>query len=288
MAGRIGLDFRGSPADELTAAGWRSRVARPAAVFVLLLLVSGCATPRARESPRVPAVRADDAPAEARQELEQVTQRLDAAVSRSDDLENALARLGARIEALERQVEHLAALFAHARASRSPSAAGGGVLPAPPGASAPGPGAGLPSGVALAPGGAPPTAEELYQAGMAKFQAGELDAAVLTFYDLVTSYPRHPLRESGQFMVGDIFFAQKDVQGALREFEELLAQVPNGTKTAETLLKIGLCQRGLGDEASARRIWQRLVKEHPQSVPARQARVLLGGPRQRERERDQR
>jgi len=124
-------------------------------------------------------------------------------------------------------------------------------------------------------------AEDLYQAGLSKFRAGELDAAVLIFYDLITSYPRHPLRESSQFLVADIFLSQKDLRSALSEFEELLAAVPDGAKTAETLLKIGQCQRGLGDETSARKAWERLIKEYPNSLAARQARVLLSGPGRR-------
>jgi TolA-binding protein len=209
--------------------------------------------------------------------------RLDAVAGKSDDLENALARLGARIEALERRIEHLGAVLAHARASSAPSAAGGGLVPPPVSLGTPPRGPAVPGGIVQSPGVSTPspapatTAEELYQAGMAKFRAKELDAAVLIFYDLITSSPQHPLREDAQFQVADIFFSQKDLQGALREFEELLAQVPNGSKTAETLLKIGQCQRGLGDEAGARRTWQRLIREHSQSVAARQARVLLRG-----------
>lgn len=271
MACRVCLDFRDGSADVLTRVRRYSPVGSRAALPALLLLAFGCAAMPAREPPPALSDRTEEAMAQARKDLEQVTRRLDAVASRSDDLENALARLGARIEALERRVEHLGALLAHARASSSPSAAGGPGLP--PLSSAPTPGSAVPGGVAQLT----TTVEELYQVGAAKFRAKELDAAVLIFYDLITSYPGHPLREDAQFLVGDIFFSQKDLRGALREFEDLLAQVSNGSKTAETLLKIGLCQRGLGDEASARRTWQRLTKEHPQSVAARQARVLLRG-----------
>lgn len=273
MARRIRLDFGDGSADVLTLVRRCFSVASRAALPALFLLVSGCATTPGREPAPAGPGRAEEAVTQARQDLEQMTKRLDAVASRSDDLENALARLGARIEALERRMEQLGALLAHVQASRSPSSAGGGSGLPPPPSSAPAPGSALPGGVAQST----TTAEELYQAGVAKFLAKDLDSAVLIFYDLITSNPSHPLRADAQFLVGDIFFAQKDLRGALREFEELLAQVPNGSKTAETLLKIGLCQRGLGDEASARRAWQRLIKEHPQSAAARQARVLLRG-----------
>jgi tol-pal system protein YbgF len=113
--------------------------------------------------------------------------------------------------------------------------------------------------------------------GVERFRAKDVDAAVLIFYDLMTTYPDHPLRERAQFLVADIFYGQKDYRGALAEFEALLAAVPGAAQTSEALLKIGLCQRALGDRAEARRTWERVVREFPESVAARQARALLRG-----------
>ena len=118
-------------------------------------------------------------------------------------------------------------------------------------------------------------AADLYRAGVEKLRAKDLDAAILSFYDLIGTYPDHPLRESAQFLVADMFYTQKDLRGALTEFEALIAAVPRGEKVPDALLKIGLCQKGLGDTGRAKRSWERVVKEHPASVAARQARVLL-------------
>ncbi len=119
------------------------------------------------------------------------------------------------------------------------------------------------------------TAEDLHTAGLARYRSGDLDSALLVFYDLISVHPSHPLRESAQFLIGEILYAQRDARGALAEFEELLALWPNGSRTADGLLKIGLCLRDLGDEPRARAAWQRLLREHPNSPAARQARVLL-------------
>jgi TolA-binding protein len=83
------------------------------------------------------------------------------------------------------------------------------------------------------------------------------------------------LRESAQFLVADIYYTQRDWRGALAEFEALVAAVPRGEKVPDALLKIGLCQRDLGDGTRAKRTWERLVRDHPQSAAARQARALL-------------
>ncbi len=220
-------------------------------------------------------MRPTEDPARAARELEELTRRLDALGSRTSDLENALARFGARVEALERGLNQLVAQLAHARASRAPSAAGGA-----PALTAPAPATSRerpePLGTSpAAPGVFSPAAQALYQAGLAKDRAGEPAAAARNFYDLITRYPSDPLRELAQFQMADIFLRDKDLRAALREFEDLLAAVPNGAKTADALLKVGLCYRGLGDEASARRAWERLATEYPDSEATRQARALL-------------
>ena len=123
--------------------------------------------------------------------------------------------------------------------------------------------------------GAVSPADDLYREGLAKYQAGDLDGAVVTLYEVVANFPTDPARELAQFLIGEIFFAQKDYRGAVAELEGLIAAAPGGSKVPDALLKIGMAHRSLGDEARARRTWERLVKDYPTSAPARQARTLL-------------
>ena len=110
---------------------------------------------------------------------------------------------------------------------------------------------------------------------MEQLRANADDAAILTFYDLIATYPESPLRESAQYLVADVYYKQKDWRGALAEFEALVAALPRAEKAPDALLKIGLCQKSLGDSARAKRTWERVVREHPTSAAARQARALL-------------
>jgi tol-pal system protein YbgF len=135
-----------------------------------------------------------------------------------------------------------------------------------------------PAPPAVRPAPAPPSssgADQLYQEGREKYERGDLDSAVVTLYDVVVNYPGDPARERAQYLVGEIFLAQKDYRGAVAEFESLIAAVPSGTRLPDAYLKLGMAQRGLGDEARARRSWERLVKDYPNSAAARQARTLL-------------
>jgi tol-pal system protein YbgF len=131
------------------------------------------------------------------------------------------------------------------------------------------------SGASLVPSATTSPAAELYRTGTTQLKTRNLDAAMLTFYDLIVTYPTDPLRESAQFLVADIYFSQKDYRGALAEFEALVDEVPRGERVPDALLKIGLCQKNLGDTGRAKRTWERIVKDYPASVAARQARALL-------------
>ncbi|MAC25996.1 MAG: tol-pal system protein, partial [Myxococcales bacterium] len=54
-------------------------------------------------------------------------------------------------------------------------------------------------------------------------------------------------------------------------FEAYLRAHPSGEKAPDALLKIGLCHQRMGDGMAARRAYERLRREHPQSVAARLA-----------------
>jgi tol-pal system protein YbgF len=176
--------------------------------------------------------------------------------------EDQLTFLRRRLEELESQ-----------NAGRQPAAVPRGFAPSPGSspASPPAPS----SGASLVPSATTSPAAELYRTGTTQLKARNLDAAMLSFYDLIVTYPTDPLRESAQFLVADIYFNQKDYRGALAEFEALVDAVPGGERVPDALLKIGQCQKSLGDTGRAKRTWERIVKDYPASVAARQARALL-------------
>ncbi len=240
-------------------------------IALAALCLAGCAE---TFGPRAVTVEAPRAPVEAERpavpvvaEPPRLAEQLARIAGELGELQNAVAKLMAASRQHEDQLAHLQRRLSELESqTRNRSApVPGGFAPAGPPSAPP------------APVGSATTApaEDLYQVGMEKFRAKEWDAAVLIFYDLIATHPDHALRENAQFLVADIFYTQKDYRGALAEFEALLAALPKGGKAPDTLLKIGLCQRALGDGARARRTWERLVREFPTSVAARQARVLL-------------
>jgi len=234
--------------------------------------------PPAPTGPAAPTAPATPEPPKLAEQLTRVASEL-------SELQNAVAKLLVASRQQEDQLLFLQRRVGELEAqnkSRAPSVPSGFAPPAPmPAPTLPSgfiPQAPMPVPAVPQPRSATTTpAEDLYRMGVEKLRAKELDAAVLVLYDLIGAYPDHPLRESAQFLVADILFQQKDYRGALADFEALIGAVPGGANVPDALLKIGLCQRGLGDGALAKQTWERLVREYPGSVAARQARVLLRG-----------
>ena len=233
----------------------------------VMLLGSGCAAlspapappvpPRAAEADRVPSP-----PAEAQRPSE-ADARILAELS---ELQNAVARLIAtsrrqdeQVTALERRLTELAERQAQGDVPL-------GFAPSGLGAAAP---SSAPAPATMA------SAADLYASGMARLRERDYDTAILVLSELVSNYPTHPLRENAQVTVADVYYLQKDYRGAVAEFERLLDAVPKGARTPEVLVKLGLSRRGLGDEAGARKAWQRVITDHGKTDAARQARELL-------------
>ena len=280
MAARFGIGDDGERAVSVSLT--TSRMCGSLAGAILVLGLTGCAevgkptvaAEPARSAAPAPAAQPAGAVADPKGLNEQVT-RISGELT---ELQNAVAKLIAmsrqqddQLNYLRRRVEELES----PNRGRLPAAPSGFAPSAPPAAAPPAAASGPPATPPLLGSATTTPANELYRRGVEQLRAKANDAAIITFYDLIATYPESPLRESAQFLVGDIYFQQKDWRGALAEFEALVVAVPRGEKVPDALLKIGLCQKGLGDSARARGTWERVVREHPQSVAARQARALL-------------
>jgi tol-pal system protein YbgF len=198
-----------------------------------------------------------------------------------------VARLRARIEALESEARD-----AKAKAAASPlvappppapapsSAPAAARAPVPPPAPPPGPGR---SARALPqaerprkPAARAASPEQAYAAALATFRAREHGQAVLDFLDFIAKHPDHRLVANAQYWIGEAYYAQRDFRQALTEFSKVPHIAPGSAKAGDALLKIGLCQRHLRDEARARLTWQRVVRDFPRSEAAAKAHGFLG------------
>jgi tol-pal system protein YbgF len=119
------------------------------------------------------------------------------------------------------------------------------------------------------------TAEKLYATAMTSFRAEEHGQAVLEFTELIDKFPKHTLAANAQYWIGEAYYRQRDYNQALGEFQKIPDLYPQSAPVAEALLKIGMCYRALHDLPRARETWEQVVRSHPKTDAATQARALL-------------
>ena len=273
-----------------------SRSVRTLFYGVAAALLTGCASGSGTPPPKEQAAAAPaPAPAPPRVTLNEVKSTQDAQAQE-------IARLGAELKAqdaqqsflvaelktLSEQVTKLKASLDEAesavRALRATPVAPEtrpAAPPAPPPGSAPAIVTSPPSPTVSAPAApAPPgprnvEAERMFAAALAQLRAGNDGQAALEFTEFVTQFPSHPQAAAAQNYIGEAFYRQRDFRQAAAEFQKTVDNYTQATAVPEALLKIGLCQRALGDAAAARAAWEQVIKQFPKSDAARQARTLL-------------
>ncbi|HMH49895.1 MAG TPA: outer membrane protein assembly factor BamD [Candidatus Acidoferrum sp.] len=119
------------------------------------------------------------------------------------------------------------------------------------------------------------SAEDAFTAGLRNFRNREYGQAVLDFLDVVTKHPRHELASTAQYLIGEAYYLQHDYRQALAEFQRTVEWPVPHPKTADALLRIGLCHSHLREPMEAQIAWRRVVRQFPEAPAAEEARTLL-------------
>lgn len=121
---------------------------------------------------------------------------------------------------------------------------------------------------------APGDFEEGYQMALAKFNQHDYKQARIMFKDLLAKNRNNSLSDNCQYWIGESYYALKEYQQAIIEFEKVLT-FANTNKDDDSQLKLGLCYLRLKDNASAKREFTRLIANYPQSEFTGLGRKLL-------------
>lgn len=114
--------------------------------------------------------------------------------------------------------------------------------------------------------------EQLYQQGQDALKAGQGAKARELFASFLVQYPKHALASNAQYWIGESYYAEKNYEQAVLEFQEVIKNYPDKEKAPAAMLKQGMAFRELGDSKSAAYILKKLVDEHPKSEEAKIAR----------------
>jgi tol-pal system protein YbgF len=244
---------------------------RGSLVIVLVLpLLSGCVTPaefRKLEREVIDLKRGRGAGGNSSRE------RLAELAARMDALETESEMLGGRVEVAEHRAGEA---LLEARAARQEAAF--------PGSDTAGrPTAGTPLAEQAQQGGLVgeniALSEELaaYKAARAKWSSGDWIACVDHLGEFLQTYPSSAYADDAAYWRADCYFQQGEFKKAILRFDDVVARYPAGNKAPDAIYREGeaLLRLGPGYNTAARKAFERVLAEYPESDRAAEAKQQL-------------
>lgn len=186
--------------------------------------------------------------------------KLDAVSGQAQALNDSVDELKSRIAKLEKAIQDLQAQLQNVQ---NPPAAAPAANEAAPSA-----------GSAAAANQAPPLKETL-QAGLRDYNAAKYDVASSEFLDVIHYYSLEDQAGTAQFYLGEIAYRQQKYADAVKAYNAVLEGFPGNVKAPAAQLRKGLAMIQMGKKDAAITEFRQLIKRHPQTPEAAQARAKL-------------
>lgn len=114
-----------------------------------------------------------------------------------------------------------------------------------------------------------------YDTALETFRKGDFSNAALAFASFKRRFPTSEYNPSVSYWLGNALYGRRDYKEAMSAFRSLLSAAPTHPRVPEALLAIAMCQIELKDRPGARRTLDELIKAHPQTEAAKEARERL-------------
>ncbi len=114
-----------------------------------------------------------------------------------------------------------------------------------------------------------PGAKQAYDSALALVNAHDYDRALDAFAAFLVKWPDHPNADNAMYWRGECYFAKGEIARAAEEFDGAIRRFPMGNKVPDCLLKLGICETKLGNQAKASSYFDRLTHDYPRSEAAR-------------------
>lgn len=116
---------------------------------------------------------------------------------------------------------------------------------------------------------------ELYQAGLNQINNSEFLKAIATFKKFMKKFPDSEYAASAQYWIGECYFAMRDYEQAIKEFQVLKDNYRKSDKIPPALLKQGYSFIELDMESDARLFLNELIKKYPSTKESKEAKERL-------------
>ena len=115
------------------------------------------------------------------------------------------------------------------------------------------------------------TETELYDAAYRDYSRGNYQLAVAGFQDFLKTHPKSDRADNAQYWLGECYFALGDLDRAVEELLKVRDLYPDGNKSCAATLKVGYAFLRKGENPTARRYFESVVRECPGTDEARLA-----------------
>jgi len=128
--------------------------------------------------------------------------------------------------------------------------------------------------VATTPAGE--SAPELYDRALKKIrEEQDFNAGRELMEAFLKRYPEHDLAVNAAYWIGETYYAEKNYEQAILQFEEIIQKYGDHPKVASAMLKQALAFESTGDQATAKLLLQRVIERYPLSDEAGKAKQKL-------------
>ena len=196
-----------------------------------------------------------------------VSGKLDTNSGQVQSLNDSVDELKTRVANIDKQLQDMQTLLQNLQ---------------PPPAAAPGTGATGPGGTA-APGAPVPQSNQVpplqdtYQSGVRDYNAAKYEVAAGEFQDVIHYYPMDELAGTSQFYLGEIAYKQQNYADAIKAYNAVLENFSGNQKAPAAQLHKGFSLLQSGEKQAGITELRLLIKRHPQTPEAAQARNKLSG-----------
>jgi tol-pal system protein YbgF len=123
-------------------------------------------------------------------------------------------------------------------------------------------------------GGAPASADQMYEASLAQLRRGSLSTARLGLREMLRQYPTSERAPDALYFIGQSFAAENP-DSAAAYYRQVVDKHAASPRAASALYNLGLLAERRKDNAGARDAYQRVTQKYPQSDEAALARDRL-------------
>jgi tol-pal system protein YbgF len=112
-----------------------------------------------------------------------------------------------------------------------------------------------------------------YRSAYAFWRVDEHEACIDQFRNFLQTYPASSFADDAAFWMADCHFKQGDFKNAVLRFDDVVRTYPSGNKAPDALYRQGesLLRLGPGFHEAAKRAFERVLKEYPDSARATEA-----------------